>query len=111
MSLSSEILVRGVLSNQKRLIEIFSKRLGYQTQSQFILNAVEEKIEFLMTQDTSANFEKRLEELNSNSELLLAKVNIVLAQQKLIFQRQQFLGDTYEEWLERIEKLDEEGDY
>ena len=104
----SDILLVYVSDSQKVLIKLYAKKLGYKSQSQFILAAVEDKIEALMGKDVSVNLERFLVDLNSNSELLLAKVNTVLAQQKLIFKRQQFLGDTYEEWLERIEKLDKE---
>ncbi|GET06172.1 hypothetical protein SY111_00660 [Ligilactobacillus agilis] len=99
MALQSEIRLRGISKRQKELIKTYTKKLGYHSQSEFILATLEKVFLDGITGESGGRLNEQLGELIKNNELLLSNSEMILIQEDKIFEEQRNLKALYENWL------------
>lgn len=99
MALQSEIRLRGISKRQKELIKAYTKKLGYHSQSEFILATLEKAFLDGITGESGGRLNEQLGELIKNNELLLSNSEMILIQEDKIFEEQRNLKALYENWL------------
>ncbi|ASR40670.1 hypothetical protein [Ligilactobacillus agilis] len=102
MALQSEFLLRGISKRQKELIKKSTKKLGYTSQSEFILATLEKEFMGKFAEENGGRWGEKLSELVKNSELLLSNSEMILIQEDKILEKQRNLKLLYENWLNEL---------
>ena len=108
MALQLEIRLRGISKRQKELIKEYTKKLGYRSQSEFILATLEKEFAGKFAKENRGRWGEKVGELVKNSELLLSNAEMILIQEDKILEKQRNLKLVYENWLNEL--LDAEED-
>ena len=102
MALQSELLLRNISTRQKELIKSYTEKLGYHSQSEFILATLEKVFLDGITGESGGRLNKQFDELIKNSELLLSNSEMILIQEDKILEKQRNLKTLYENWLNEL---------